>query len=56
MGCWSALLNSRRSFVCSQFCVKVSTSLSCVRGLVVGAFDLVNRSMYVSYHRFRCVR
>ena len=34
---------SSRSFVFSQSRVEVSTSLSNVGGLVVGAFDLINR-------------
>ena len=38
---------SSRSFVFSQSRVKVSTSLSNVGGLAVGAFDLVNRSLSV---------
>ena len=38
---------SSRSFVFSQPCVEVSTSLSNVGGLAVGAFDLINRSLYV---------
>ena len=38
---------SRRSFVFSQSCVEVPASLSDVRGLAVGAFDLVNRSLSV---------
>ena len=38
---------SRRSFVFSQSCLEVPTSLSVVGGLAVGAFDLVNRSLPV---------
>ena len=38
---------SRRSFVFSQSCVEVSVSLSDVRGLAVGALDLVNHSLSV---------
>ena len=38
---------SSRSFVFSQSRVKVSTSLSNVGGLAVGAFDLINRSLSV---------
>ena len=38
---------SSRSFVFSQSCVEVSTSLSNVGGLEVGAFDLINRSLPV---------
>ena len=36
---------SSRSFVFSQSRVEVSTSLSNVGGLAVGAFDLINRSL-----------
>ena len=38
---------SSRSFVFSQSRVEVSTSLSNVGGLAVGAFDLMNRSLLV---------
>ena len=38
---------SSRSFVFSQSRVEVSTSLSNVGGLAVGAFDLINRSLSV---------
>ena len=38
---------SSRSFVFIQSCVEVSTSLSNVGGLAVGAFDLINRSLSV---------
>ena len=38
---------SSRSFVFSQSRVEVSTSLSYVGGLAVGAFDLINRSLTV---------
>ena len=38
---------SSGSFVFSQSCVEVSTSLSNVGGLAVGAFDLVNSSLSV---------
>ena len=38
---------SSRSFVFSKSCVEVSTSLSNVGGLAVGAFDLINRSLSV---------
>ena len=38
---------SRRSFVFSQSCLEVPTSLSDVGGLAVGALDLVNRSLPV---------
>ena len=38
---------SSRSFVFSQSCVKVPTSLTNVGGLAVRAFDLINRSLSV---------
>ena len=38
---------SSRSFVSSQSPVEVSSSLSNVGGLAVGAFDLINRSLSV---------
>ena len=38
---------SSRSFVFSKSRVEVSTSLSNVGGLAVGAFDLINRSLSV---------
>ena len=38
---------SRRSFVFSQFRVKVSTSLTNIGSLAVGAFDLVDCSLSV---------
>ena len=38
---------SRRSFVFSQSRVKVSTSLTNIGSLAVGAFDLVDRSLSV---------
>ena len=38
---------SRRSFVFSQSCVKVSTSLTNIGSLAVGAFDLVDCSLSV---------
>ena len=39
---------SSRSFVFSQSRVEVSSSLSNVGGLAVGAFDLINRSLSVA--------
>ena len=38
---------SSRAFVFSKSRVEVSTSLSNVGGLAVGAFDLINRSLSV---------
>ena len=45
----------RRSSVFSQSCCEVSASLSDVRGLAVGAIDLMNRSLSVPrlVHVFR---
>ena len=42
------IIISRGSFVFSQARVKVSASLTDVGSLAVGAFDLVNCSLYVA--------